>query len=173
MCLILMCLIFLVLQWMITTFIIGVGLLDMTGCPGSVITVLMLSPSKVQYCDNWRMAANLTRRMKTSWEKRTKKSQIEENLVGLTQRGDAWFYLVNIWLQLAKSWIWYINIFIHAVFWGASRICKLLNLTPSNKRILIDMKHHCLVLHLVPGCRKASKHVLMRHISFLKSKLIT
>lgn len=37
------------------------GLLDLTGCPGSVITVLMLSPSKVQYCDNWRMAANLTR----------------------------------------------------------------------------------------------------------------
>lgn len=37
------------------------GLLDMTGCPGSVITVLMLSLSKVQYCDNWRMAANLTR----------------------------------------------------------------------------------------------------------------
>lgn len=37
------------------------GLLDVTGCPGSVITVLMLSPSKVQYCDNWRMAANLTR----------------------------------------------------------------------------------------------------------------
>lgn len=39
----------------------GPGLLDLTGCPGSVITVLMLSPSKVQYCDNWRMAANLTR----------------------------------------------------------------------------------------------------------------
>ena len=39
----------------------GTGLLDLTGCPGSVITVLMLSPSKVQYCDNWRMAANLTR----------------------------------------------------------------------------------------------------------------
>lgn len=38
----------------------SLGLLDMTGCPGSVITVLMLSPSKVQYCDNWRMAANLT-----------------------------------------------------------------------------------------------------------------
>lgn len=37
------------------------GLLDVPGCPGSVITVLMLSPSKVQYCDNWRMAANLTR----------------------------------------------------------------------------------------------------------------
>lgn len=28
------------------------GLLDVTGCPGSVITVLMLSQSKVQYCDN-------------------------------------------------------------------------------------------------------------------------
>lgn len=24
----------------------------LSGCPGSVITVLMLSPSKVQYCDN-------------------------------------------------------------------------------------------------------------------------
>lgn len=31
----------------------------LTGCPGSVITVLMLSILKVQYCDNWRMAANL------------------------------------------------------------------------------------------------------------------
>lgn len=39
----------------------SLDLLEMTGCPGSVITVLMLSPSKVQYCDNWRMAANLTR----------------------------------------------------------------------------------------------------------------
>lgn len=40
------------------------GSLEMTsryaGCPGSVITVLMLSPLKVQYCDNWRMAANWT-----------------------------------------------------------------------------------------------------------------
>lgn len=98
MCLILMCLIFLVLQWMITTFIIGVELLDMTGCPGSVITVLMLSPSKVQYCDNWRMAANLTRRMKTSWEKRTKKSQIEENLVGLTH------WLLNKQVWIVQNW---------------------------------------------------------------------
>lgn len=31
----------------------------LTGCPGSVITVLMLSILKVQYCDNWRMAAIL------------------------------------------------------------------------------------------------------------------
>lgn len=35
-------------------------LLDVTGCPGSVIRVLMLSILKVQYCDNWRMAAILT-----------------------------------------------------------------------------------------------------------------
>lgn len=34
--------------------------LDVTGCPCSVITVLMLSILKVQYCDNWRMAAILT-----------------------------------------------------------------------------------------------------------------
>lgn len=38
----------------------ALALLDLTGCPGSVITVLMLSILKVQYCDNWRMAAILT-----------------------------------------------------------------------------------------------------------------
>lgn len=44
----------------------GKRALWLTGYPGSVITVLMLSNVKVQYCDNWRMAAILT-----SWSKKT------------------------------------------------------------------------------------------------------
>lgn len=38
--------------WVVDKWNQASRLLDVTGCPGSVITVLMLSPSKVQYCDN-------------------------------------------------------------------------------------------------------------------------
>lgn len=75
----------------------SVGLLDVTGCPGSVITVLMLSPSKVQYCDNWRMAANLTRSPRASWVNQAKWTREKKNLWQPDSEGaDAWSYLFLI-----------------------------------------------------------------------------
>lgn len=43
----------------------------LTGCPGSVITVLMLSILKVQYCDNWRMVAILASEEFNMWRSKT------------------------------------------------------------------------------------------------------
>lgn len=56
----------------------------LTGCPGSVITVLMLSVLKVQYCDNWRMAAILppVRRAASRPEGRPKSRGGESNSGG-------------------------------------------------------------------------------------------
>lgn len=76
----------------------SVGLPDVTGCPGSVITVLMLSPSKVQYCDNWRMAANLTRPPRASWVNQAKWTREKKNSWQPDSEGaEAWCYLFLIW----------------------------------------------------------------------------